>query len=516
MNKCAMTVLLLLTGILSSLSQGASTIQESLAHSNSRDSREPASIGLRFLRTSEERNRPSNVVMTELTGQNIPARVVAKCAGTDDSSALIDAVKTANGGFVVITAGQTCAGRDISIPDLQIEKGGLLKPVTSHTVTLSENFEAGPYQVFTNALTGQGTISFSGNSSLREVYPEWWGGATGVSGLIQMAAFQRAVDTGFRVRLSATLGKDYSLDNSKSPLMLDKTVPNTATIEGAGIDTTFVRCLSTAKPCIQIDYLHAGAPSVVIRDFHLRGAAGPTPRFVSGNFGIYLPGFHDGIRHVISNLVIENMQIDQFGDNGIRIQGPTGPVRITNPVVNDVGNYGIQISGDNDPSPSQSQDVTIDGGSLQGQAKGGIAAIGGAAALLSLTIRDIDIELRDGQTKPTLYFEQVHGAYVSGVTLASIMGSLSTGDANIYLADGVYGCTFIGILNAAYGGLHNIHGAGVTRNNTFIGGLYLNKSAGPGYLYKRDPGSVNNLFINPLVSVGSFARGHDDLPADKF
>ncbi len=440
----------------------------------------------------------------------------AKCAGVNDIAILAAATRTAGDAFVVIPAGQTCAAAaDITIPNLRIEKGGRLKIVTGRTVTISADFQAGPYEVFANALPGQGAISFSANTSLKQVYPEWWGGLTSATPAIQMGAFQRAVDSGVPVRLAATIfGKGYVLDNSTSPLMLDKTASNTAIIEGAGMDTTLVRCTVTTRACIQVDYPHAGAPSVAIRNFHLRGAAGPVPKFVSGNFGVYVPGFHDGVEHSLSNLIIENMQIDQFGDNGIRIQGPTGPVRIINVVINDVGDYGIQISSDSDPKPNQSQDVTIDGGSLQGHAKGGIAVIGKRAAILSLTIRDIDIELRESQTKPTLYLEQVHGAHITGVTLASIVGSLSTGDANIYLADGVYGCTFISITNSAYGGLHNIHGAGVTKNNTFIGGVYLNKSSGPGYLYKKESGSVNNLFINPLVSDGGFAPGHDYIPED--
>lgn len=443
--------------------------------------------------------------------------VTVKCTGTADSAVLSEAVQTAGEGFVIIGAGQTCAGSDITIPNLRIERGGLLKPITGHTITVSVNFEAGRYQVFTNAVPGQGAISFSGNNALREVYPEWWGAIPGVaSSSIQMGAFQRAVDTGLKVSLAATglEGKGYSLDNSTTPLMLNNATFNTASIVGAGINLSFIRFTSTAKPGIQIDYPHAGAPSVLLKDFYLRGAAGAPVKTVPGNFGIHLPGFHDGVNHKISNLVIENVQIDQFGDSGIRIQGPTGPVRIVNSVINDVGNYGIEILPDNNPRPDQSQDVTIEGGSLQGQARGGIAVSGGRAPILSLTVKDIDIELRESQTKPTLYLEQVHGAFITGVTLASTVSSLSIGDANIYLSDGVYGCTFIGVLNASYGGLSNVHSAGVTKQNTFIGGLYLNKAAGPGYLYKRGPGAVNNLFINPFVSEGSFARDHDYIAED--
>jgi hypothetical protein len=471
-----------------------------------------ASVGARRKLTQRVALRRSTLRRNFQTAPS-SALVNAKCGGVDDTATLNSAVKAAGNGLVVIGAGETCAVSDVTIPSLRIEKGGLLRVVTGRTAKLSSLFEGGTYQVFDNALPGQGTISFSGNTSLREVYPEWWGGLTNALPANQMGAFQKAVDTGMPVRLSATLtGNGYVLDNAANPLMLDKTVNNTVILLGAGMDSTLVRCTSNARPCIQIDYPRAGAPSVVIRDFHLRGAAGATPKSIPGNFGVYVPGYHDGVGHSISNLTIENMQIDQFGDNAIRIQGPTGPVRILNPVINDVGDYGIQISSDTDPNPDQSQDVTIDGGSLQGQARGGIAVTGTRAAILSLTIRDTDIELRENQTKPALYFQGVHGAHVSGVTLASLVGSLTTGDANIYLSDGVYGCTFIAVLNAAYGGLHNVHAAGVTRQNTFIGGVYLNKSSGPGYLYKRESGSPDNTFINPFVSSGSFQRGHDALP----
>jgi parallel beta-helix repeat protein len=98
------------------------------------------------------------------------------CTGADDTSALTAAIRKAQGKTIVIALGQVCSARDLTIPNLRIEKGGLLKPVTSHTIILSGSFEAGPYQCFTNALAGEGTISFSGNQSLEAVNVQWWGG----------------------------------------------------------------------------------------------------------------------------------------------------------------------------------------------------------------------------------------------------------------------------------------------------------------------------------------------------
>src|SRR4029078_11868839 len=80
-----------------------------------------------------------------------------------------------------------------TIPNLRIEKGGLLKPVTGHTVTLT-NFQGGgkdaaQFQVFTNALATQGTVAVTGT-----VYPDWWK-ANASPGTTDMTAAITAADT---------------------------------------------------------------------------------------------------------------------------------------------------------------------------------------------------------------------------------------------------------------------------------------------------------------------------------
>jgi hypothetical protein len=108
--------------------------------------------------------------------------VTAECTGKDDTPALTAAVNTANGGWVVIKSGDICATRTLTIPNLRIETGGMLKPATNQTVTISSQFDAGNYQVFANALPGQGHVSFLGNSSVREFNAAWWGASgTGVA-----------------------------------------------------------------------------------------------------------------------------------------------------------------------------------------------------------------------------------------------------------------------------------------------------------------------------------------------
>jgi parallel beta-helix repeat protein len=106
-------------------------------------------------------------------GSTDPSHV--RCSGVDDTNALATAIKSNPGKTIVIGKAQTCAVGDLTIPNLRIEQGGFLRPVTPRTVVLSGRFEAGSYQTFINGLAGQGTISFSGNTAIESVNALWWG-----------------------------------------------------------------------------------------------------------------------------------------------------------------------------------------------------------------------------------------------------------------------------------------------------------------------------------------------------
>ena len=443
----------------------------------------------------------------ERTGQ---APVTVTCGGSDDGAALLGAVKSAGVKMVLISAGQVCAGGDIDIPNLRIEKGGMLKPTNGKTITLSESLEAGPYQIFANALEGQGTVSLSRIKSLKEVYPEWWGAVDGAAANVQMSAFQRAVDTGKRVFLAG----QYVLDNSSGALMLNNGTTQVAVLQGAGMEVSLIKFTSNSKPGITIDYPHRGVPSAVLRDFAIRGAASAQPQYVAGGYGIFLPGYHDRAEHVISNLLIENVKLDQFGDNAIRLQGATGPVSLRNVVISDIGDYGIKVTADAKERPECPQDVTIDGGSIHAT-RGGISIDGGTSMVGSLTVRDVDIELRTAQTKPTLYLKNTYGGMYSGLTVSSSTSKLEVGDANIYLDAGASGNSFAGFYNYASGGLNNIHDYGTNTGNTFTGGFAVNSAsppAGLGYLAKVT-GAVNDVFMNLFWAPSTFAADHDLIKA---
>ena len=109
-----------------------------------------------------------------ITNRKSPSVWHVRCAGIDDTEALATTIKNNPEKTIVVGKGQTCAVRTITIPNLRIEPGGLLRPQTNHTVVLTQTFAAGAHQTFINALAGEGKISFSGNPSI-EVNVLWWG-----------------------------------------------------------------------------------------------------------------------------------------------------------------------------------------------------------------------------------------------------------------------------------------------------------------------------------------------------
>lgn len=96
---------------------------------------------------------------------------ILACGGTNDTTAL--SLKVAAAGGVTIQPGVICAANTVSLTNVRIMRGGLLKVNTGETVTLTGAFQAGPWQVFSNTLLG--TISFAGANKTSRLYAEWWG-----------------------------------------------------------------------------------------------------------------------------------------------------------------------------------------------------------------------------------------------------------------------------------------------------------------------------------------------------
>jgi Pectate lyase superfamily protein len=181
-----------------------------------------------------------------------------QCRGTDDSAALSTALASAGNGQIVIAQDQICAARDITISNLRVEPGGMLKPLTGHTVTLSGTFDAGGYQVFSNALAGQGRISFADNMSIREIYPQWWG-AKGNGADDDTAPLDAALDQ---------RGQTVFIPRGSYKTTSNLLVPVCAAIIGAGRDQTVF--LPSSKVTV---FLKVKSTTVVLREFEVDGAA---------------------------------------------------------------------------------------------------------------------------------------------------------------------------------------------------------------------------------------------------
>jgi hypothetical protein len=106
---------------------------------------------------------------------------------------------------LVVPAGvYTISVNTVVVPEvsLRMMKGAIITVNTGITLTINGPFNCGPYKCF--ALAGTGVVAF-GNSSLAEVYPQWWGatgdGITDDSVAIQAALKTVASSTGGTVRL---------------------------------------------------------------------------------------------------------------------------------------------------------------------------------------------------------------------------------------------------------------------------------------------------------------------------
>jgi len=445
------------------------------------------------------------IALSDPTDTYNPISFGAKCDNSTNDTVAFSAIISLIGSIkatINIPKLGPCRINTTSFPvniTLNFDSSGGLYSNTGQIITIIGPIHAEPIPIFYNALDTQGTVTFPQNTSLvREVYPEWWGGIPSASTSIQRRAVQKAVDSGKPVKLIGV----YIVDDT---ILLNNSTFLRTTISGLGFKTSYIITTNTSTCGIKINYGPSGTPTVVLKDFALRGTGGS---FTSGNYGICVIG---GNATSITQLIVDDLAIDLFNDDGINLKGPTGPIQIRDTHITDTRNWGIKITFDsNNISP---QNVTISGGAIQGYILGGISAdAGGSSSISGLNISTVDIELQEEQTKPGIYFNSVLGANVIGITVASINSTLATlGDANVYIDSGSSGNTFIGGINAAHGGLNNIHDVGPNHGNTFIGGLYSNNATPSGGLsyYAEVTSSVRDLFFNPVYNIATFAADHN-------
>ncbi len=88
---------------------------------------------------------------------------------------------------------------------------GRLMIATGKTLTIRGPLVAPAAPIFSNALAGQGTVSFDGNVALQEVYPEWWGASPAASAAVNTPALQAAIYGAYGTnRINGSEGMRYN------------------------------------------------------------------------------------------------------------------------------------------------------------------------------------------------------------------------------------------------------------------------------------------------------------------
>jgi len=271
-----------------------------------------------------------------------PDDYVVTCSGIDDTASLSAAITAASGGWVVIQYGSTCASSDLTIPNLRVFKGGLLKPLTGHTVVL-ENFEAGQYRTFINAYSGQGTVllhtapvTADGKTGVGQAYPQWWGAVADYTSDCA-PALQAALNSGARriflpgggYGLASTVAirsNNFVLEGDSR--VFTDIIPLAADIHvGSGPNAMFINAQKTCSPALDeiclptnsiiekvrfTSYIAFNGWAIWAEDGVQGGAClfSTTIRDCWVSMGISAPGFFHG---GLSDCLIDNLEVENTG-----------------------------------------------------------------------------------------------------------------------------------------------------------------------------------------------------------
>lgn len=198
---------------------------------------------------------------TTVTGGDPVPGVMVECGGVDDTAVL--AAVNAAGQPIVIPAGKTCATTTATytVP-MRIEKGGILKPLTSNTATLAI-VEAGDYQIFAE---GFGTIAMTGPVDYVNV--AWFGPANAAN---SSAAISAALDSVINaVSPSATLYFPSGRWVIGTPIVKNlatATKQSQVIIEGNGSTTNLVLGVTSSQAALTLQNGH----KIVIRNMAVVG-----------------------------------------------------------------------------------------------------------------------------------------------------------------------------------------------------------------------------------------------------
>ncbi len=207
------------------------------------------------------------------------AAAVAAAAVTDGTLVINEATTT---GTQTVPANVT----------LRFTRKGSLTVTTGQTVHILGSVEADPVQIFFNANSGQGTVSFANNTAIFGVVPNWWftnstPGTTDVT-----SGFNAAIATGQTVLIPEGTYGVTSLSVTTGSQIL----------KGAGPEITYLKGLGSGK----MINLSGAAARAELRDFTLDGNN-------TASHGVYLS-------NGVSRATLSDLEIFHCGE-GVANQG---------------------------------------------------------------------------------------------------------------------------------------------------------------------------------------------------
>ena len=249
--------------------------------------------------------------------------------GTAYTDSTISLACSMTDGIVMLQPGTWDITDNLTIPattELYVPKGAYLSIAAGKTLTINGTFPAGPYRVF----TGSGAVMF-GSESVKEIYPEWWGGKA-----------DGATDSSIAFQASILASASGGTDGHGIPIKLQAGIykanfaiaalSNIAII-GAGARATFIKPAMN-NPVITLDSTTGPMQYITVKDIGLdNSSSGWT------NDGILITGTN--INDYIS---LERMFIYKFG-SGMHITGRTILSHFDKLLIQSSTGNGIHIEG---------------------------------------------------------------------------------------------------------------------------------------------------------------------------
>jgi len=391
---------------------------------------------------------------------------VPSCLGSNDTAKFTEIIAKigSNQGVIRLTYdGSRCAVNNLTIPlnvTLDNTDGDGIKINAGQTLT-----DVGPIvnpvgkQLFHNALSGQGAVSFAGNRSLGQILPQWWGavgdGKTNCTSAIQ-AAINSASSAGAGTLFFPAGTYNHTGLTLKSGVNLVGIGKNRLGVVGLG--STLHNTNSSGGHALTIAFDNAVHGSL-IEDLAIEGNG-------SSGHGLYMLGrsaADGGEVNAASELHVRNCMFNLNGKSGVYIYY-AWPVIFEGCLFLQNSKYGVQLD-------KNANAISFIGCHFQGNILEGI--YGSHTAGLTINGGAIEGNNQSSSAKNyDLHLDNAHGVAINGVyfeaTTAGRCIDLGASTKGILISGNVF---YINkeILGIYANGIRGFEVSAVIQGNEFIG-----------------------------------------------